>query len=227
MKTMLMTVACTAALIAGSAFAGDFKKINQACEEALALSAIPAELRERANVYVWQDGRFERTISSSGGIHCLVERNHPDAIIPQCVTAAGEDTVLPGLMFRTGKAAAGHTPDEVAAMLKAQFDAGTLSAPSKPGINYMLSAFNRIYVSQADRIVHVAPHTMTFAPGATDESIGGIPALAQSRPGYPMVLESGPHGYIVSFTRHTAEPDDVLAACKGQTDVTAWTASSG
>lgn len=226
MKRIFTSAACVAVLVASPAIAGDFRSLSQSCEEALALSAIPSELRERASVYVWQGERFEKTISSDGGIHCLVERNHPESIIPQCVTEAGEETILPGLMYRTGKFAEGLAPNEVVQIMNEQFESGALAAPQAPGINYMLSPFNRIYVQQADRIVHVAPHTMIFAPNATNESVGGIPQRAQTRPGYPMVLESGPHGYIVTFTEHGAEPDDVLSACREQANIEVWSADT-
>ena len=53
-------------IVATSAAAAEVEMIalDQACEEALALSALPATMRERANVYVWQEDAYVKTISS-------------------------------------------------------------------------------------------------------------------------------------------------------------------
>ncbi|MEM7282183.1 MAG: hypothetical protein AAF438_11200 [Pseudomonadota bacterium] len=198
--------------------AGEFRALSQACEEALALSAMPEALRQNANVYVWQDADFKKTVSSDGGFHCLVERNHNKAIIPQCVSPSGKDSILQGLMFRTKQAAKGLPPNKMQEKLKAAFASGKLIAPKEPGINYMMSAYNYIYVQNSDSFRQVPPHNMFFAPNTTNEMIGGSWELATGNKGYPFVIESGPHGYMITFTEQAAEIHGVVEHCEGEID---------
>ena len=92
-------------------------------------------------------------------------------------------------------------------------------APAGPGVNYMMSAYNRIYSSQSDSFIHFPPHTMFFAPDASAEVVGGSIAMAQEIKGFPFVVEAGSHSYIVTITDRSSEPDDVRAHCRGQIDL--------
>lgn len=200
--------------------AADFQVLTQRCEESLALSALPSALRERANVYVWRDGDFEKTISSDGGIHCVVERNHPHAIIPECITSTGEQSILQGIMEKTRLTASGLSAEDADAKTAEMIEAGDIGSPEAPGVNYMMSAYNRIYSSRTDSIMHFGPHTMFFAPHVSNDVVGGSYAMAKETPGFPFVVEAGTHSYIVTFTSQVAETDDVERHCRGQIDVT-------
>jgi len=211
---------------AAAASAADFRPLTQRCEEALALSALPAALRDRASVYVWKDGAFAKTIASDGGFHCVVERNHPDAIIPECVTSTGEHSILAAIMLQTKLTAEGMPAESVAKKAREMIASGELAAPSGPGVNYMMSAYNLIYSPERDEIGHFGPHTMFFAPDASSEVVGGSYQMARATPGFPFVVEAGSHSYIVSFTQNAAETDDVRTYCKGQIDLTPFADAS-
>jgi len=211
---------------ATAASAADFRPLTQQCEEALALSALPASMRERASVYVWKDGKFEQTIRSDGGFHCIVQRNHPDAVIPECVTSTGENSILKAIMVQTKLTASGMSQDEVEEKTQAMIESGEIAAPDGPGVNYMMSAYNLIYAPNRDEIGHFGPHTMFFAPHASNEVVGGSFQMAQETPGFPFVVEAGTHSYIVSFTQSAAEPDDVQQSCRGQLDLTTFAGGS-
>jgi len=214
-KTMclLAGLLCATGLTAGEI---EFRPLTQRCEEALALSALPAELRPRASVYVWREGRYVKTVSSDGGFHCLVQRNHPEAIIPECVTAAGEDSILVGIMAQTRLTADGLGSEEVDERFQEMTASGDIPPPKGPGVNYMMSAFNFIYSPGRDEVMHFGPHTMFFAPHASNDDIGGSFMAASQTKGFPFVAEAGSHSYIVTFTDKSAEPEDVLADCQGQ-----------
>jgi hypothetical protein len=196
-----------------------FQALTQRCEESLALSALPETLRDRANVYVWRDGEFAKTISSAGGFHCIVQRNHPDSIIPECVTSTGEDSILQGIMVQTKLTASGLPADEVTARFEKMLAEGEIASPKAPGVNYMMSAYNRIYNSSSNSIANIGPHTMFFAPHASNAVVGGSLAMARDTHGFPFVVEAGTHSYIVTFTERSAEVADVLQHCSGQIDV--------
>ena len=219
MKTYLGIAATLLAIDAAAGQTVEFRPLTQRCEESLALSALPVELRDRANVYVWRDGGFEKSISSDGGFHCLVQRNHPDSIIPECVTSTGEHSILQGIVEQTKMTANGMSADEITAQSAKMIEDGEIGVPTEPGVNYMMSAYNRIYTSNSDSIVHIGPHTMFFAPNASNEVIGGSFAMARDTKGFPFVADAGAHSYIVTFTERSAATDDVQANCKGQIDL--------
>jgi len=226
MKSHLKAAAGLLALAALPATAADFKPLSQACEEALALSALPAALRDQASVYVWRNGAFEKTIESDGSFHCVVERNHPDSIIPECVTDTGKDTILAGIEFKTQQTALGLTSDEITDRMKQRFASGALAAPARPGINYMMSAYNYIYIERANEIRTIPPHTMFFAPDVPESVIGQSYDVARQNPGTPMVTASGPHGYMITFTAAASDPTQVVQACEGQVDTRGWQAAT-
>ena len=224
MRSTLARIALLAGLT-GTA-AADFAPLSQACEEALALSALPADLRDKADVYVWRDGEFARTIDNGGGFHCLVERNHPDAIIPECVTASGKDTIFAGLVYKTKLAAQGLSAEEQDAKLNESFANGELQAPPGPGINYMMSAYNYIYIASRDEIRTIPPHTMFFAPEVTADVVGASFEAAVRNPGSPFITASSPHGYMITFTAESSEREQVRQACNGEIDTEGWQAAA-
>lgn len=218
MKKIISVAIGTATFLSAAAGAVDFKPLSQSCEESLALSALPAALRERANVYVWKNGDFEKTISSDGGFHCVVQRNHADAIIPECVTSTGEDSILQGIFEQTRMTAMGMSPQEVADRSAKMVEKGEIGSPTEPGVNYMMSAYNKIYSAEQDTFLRIGPHTMFFAPGASSEVVGGSFAMAQENHGFPFVAEAGAHSYIMTFTDQSSESGDVEKNCSGQLD---------
>ena len=197
----------------------DFQPLTESCEEALALSALPAELRSRADVYVWKGDDFVKTISAGGDFHCLVQRNHDEAIIPECVTATGEGSILQGIIAQTKMHAKGLGAEEVAARAEKMIEAGEIAAPEEAGVNYMMSAYNRIYSPGNDTMLHIGPHAMFFAPGATNEVVGGSFQMAQQNRGFPFVAEAGAHSYIVTFTQTASDSSAVEAHCGGQIEL--------
>ena len=205
-------------LIAGGACAqaSEFRSLTQQCEEALALSALPVALRDRANVYVWRDGDFEQTISSDGGFDCVVQRNHPDSIIPECVSSTGKDSMFAGIVAQTKLTASGMSLEEVTDEFEKMVESGEVPGPTEPGVNYMMSDYNYIYTSNSGRISHIPPHTMFFAPDATNEIVGGSFQAALETPGLPFVAEAGSHSYIITFTASGSDSADVEQHCAGQ-----------
>jgi hypothetical protein len=222
----ISTLATLLALNIAAADAVEFTALTQQCEEALALSALPASLRHRANVYVWRGNDYEQTISSDGGFHCLLQRNHPDSIIPECVTSTGKDSILQGIMVQTKLTAGGLAANDVTETFKSMVQEGEIASPTEPGVNYMMSAYNYIYVPRRDEIVHIGPHTMFFAPNASNEIVGGSFEMAQETPGFPVVAEAGTHSYIITFAARSGETSDVEQACEGQIELATGFASA-
>lgn len=193
-------------------------EMSQACEEALAVSSLPLRLRDRASVYVWKGDDFEKTISSEGGFHCAVQRNHPQAIIPVCFTAHGENSLLPAALYKTKLALNGTSAEEAERLFAAKLLSGEVRPASGPGINYMMSDFISIHTGQEPAFMKVPPHVMFFAPYLTNEDVGGLEVeAAMAQKGVPTVVADNPmHSYMVTFTEAPADRTEVEEKCAGQ-----------
>ena len=216
-STLPRTIACCLLLAAlDAATATDMLPLSQQCEEALALSAGPEPMRDGAGIYVLGKSGYEKTRESKNGYHCLVERNHPQSIIPQCFDAASRDANLASILDEGRLLARGASFAEVADYRQQQRASGKLKLPAGPGVVYMVSDYNYIYVDGNEQLLKVAPHVMFHAPNLSNDDIASSPAAAMSNPGVPFVTAEGPHGFMTSFTRRAADSSAVVAACGDQ-----------
>lgn len=209
---MLRMTGLVLILTAPSVFAGD---LSAECEKELALSALPDRLRSEATVYV-RNGERYKVVQQGSNFSCIVERNHPLSIIPQCMDSKGRDSILPALIWKSERIMAGESPEQVTEKYKDKLAKGEFAAPAGAGVSYMTSAFNWIHIAARDQRIAVGPHVMFYAPDVENMQIGGSQQYSQSNRGMPFVLDPGPHGYMISFVEKTSEPDAVLAACDGQ-----------
>ena len=216
-KTILKSFAVAlAALLALPAFATDRLQLSQECEIAVARSALPKSLRDDASVYALVHGKYQKVVEGSGPFTCIVERNHPDSVIPQCMDAAGVDSVLPAILDRSNMAVAGATFETIEAANKEKLDSGHYHAAARPGVNYMMSDYNYIFVGSAGKVLKVPPHVMFYAPGLTNDDIGGSFKGMIENVGTPSTFQEGLHGYMLTYTEHRADPNEVAEACAGQ-----------
>lgn len=209
LQSLAMVVTATVCMPATA----DRLALSQACEIAVAKSALPARLRADASVYALVDGNYRKVVEGDGVFTCVVERNHPDSVIPQCMDQAGVDTVLPAIIDRSEMLVSGASLEEVTSTNQEKLHHGEYSAAARPGVNYMLSDYNYIYVSSAQAIMKVPPHVMFYAPGISNEDIGGSFQDMVQNIGTPFVFSEGPHGYMVTYSEHSADPAEVTQAC--------------
>ncbi len=209
--------AAAAVLMAGATSAADQNLLTPACETALALSALPQALRDDASVYVRTAAGFELERQGDGPFTCIVERNHADALIPQCPDAAGADTVIPAIIQRSEWALEGIEAAERRERFLAAVERGDFEAPARPGISYMMSEFNYVWNATNAELMVIPPHVMFYAPNLSDEDIGGSQELGLgSNRGYPFITGEGIHGYMISMVERGSDSSDVAAACAGQ-----------
>ncbi|NVJ98371.1 MAG: hypothetical protein HWE25_09475 [Alphaproteobacteria bacterium] len=204
----------TFASLALSASAAHADYLTQTCEEAVALSALPAQLRAGSSVYVLTETGFKKTIEGNGPFTCIVERNHPNAIIPQCLDTEGARTIIPAIQHRTLMAMRGETAANISQDFHERAANGEYSAPKSIGVNYMMSHYNYIYIRSMKQIMRIPPHLMHYAPHVTDKDVGAVEGAQQK--GLPHIGDPGIHGYFISFVESPASPSDVMNSCKGQ-----------
>jgi len=185
------------ALLAAPATAAGWKPDLMArdLETAAALAAGPASIAAESGVYVLAAGGFELARPSKNGFHCLVERSHPGAFEPQCFDEEGSRTLLRAVLLAAELRMAGRTIEEIEREVARGYAEGRLRAPSRPGINYMLSAENRVPVDpEGKTIIPYRPHLMFYVPYLTNADLG-----SDGGPGSPLFVinEGAPGAYAI------------------------------
>lgn len=214
--TCLSVSTAASLLIATPSLGDDRQSLSRDCEVALALSALPSRLREGASVYALVDNEYVLAVSGDGPFTCVVERNDDEALIPQCMDKAGVKSVLPAILDRSRLSLDGHSYHELTEVIDEKLAKGDYPATERAGISYMMSDYNYIYTPSAKRVLKVPPHVMFYAPNLTNADIGGSFEDMTTNIGTPAVLSEGPHGYMVVYTLHAADANDVATACEGQ-----------
>jgi hypothetical protein len=190
------------------------QNLSTQCEQALALSALPKGLRANASAYTYSENGFEKTLTRGGPFTCIVERNHPGSIVPQCLDEEGTNVIVPAIIHKSNLALKGMKPSDIRTDFEERVKRGEYEAPASIGVNYMTSHYNYIYIQGTDRMVRVPPHLMHYAPNVTDEQVGA--KAGDQRKGLPHINQQGVHGYYISFVEHASDKADVERVCKGQ-----------
>jgi len=156
-------------------------------ELALARTAAPPSLSERATIKVLTRSGFVVAHEGNNGAVCMVMRGFaaptytpaqfrdlvydPTVRAPICFTAPAAKVAMPYYEMRTTLALEGRDPDQIAAAVKAAYTKGTL--PRRDGVTfaYMWSAHQHL----ASGIGAWHPHVMLFAPNYDNAMVGGNP----------------------------------------------------
>jgi hypothetical protein len=194
----------------------------------LALSALPAHLRDNATVYVLNpDKGFEVARKGTNGFHAFVARTGDDTFHGSWPLKQYRDDILYPISFDEAGAKAqmrvffdaaemqakGTPPEELKKTIQERYKTGYYKAPERAGVSYMLSPILRTYVNP-DENENVAtsniPHVMHYAPNVSDEEVGAATPTPEQLTYYsqhgrwpdtpdPFVILHGPHGYMVQF----------------------------
>jgi hypothetical protein len=168
-------------------------------EIALALSACPSTVAAGAGVYVLGEAGYEKARDSRNGFVAIVAHALPISQEPQCMDAEGAKTHLPRLLKQGELRAQGKTIDEIQRYVAGAFARGEFVAPSKPGVDYMLSTQNLPpdAAGKGERVEHFPPHVMIYAPFITNKDLG----VDGSEDGPLLVVGEGtPHALIIITT---------------------------
>ena len=181
----------------------------------LALSALPPHLRDEATVYVVGTSQtFEIARQGNNGFHAFVSRLDPNAfngawpyteyrddiLLPIAFDDAGSRAHMPVYFDMAEMRASGTPAEKLKAIVVERWDTGHYQVPTRTGISYMLAPMFRTYRNPDVEVNQVgttnAPHYMFYAPGVSNEDIGG-----KFMSEHPFILNQkrGPHGYIIQF----------------------------
>lgn len=187
-----VTLAGTGPARADEPTAGSPEPLPREQEVAAALEAGPASIAEDAGVYALEASGYVQVRPSGNGFHCLVGRSAPGSFEPQCFDEEGSATILRELLLTAELRARGLGTEEVEAGVAAAYADGRLRAPSRPGINYMLSERNLVPVDEKGTIRPYRPHVMFYVPYLTNRDVG-------AGPGSPVFVvgEGTPSAYAI------------------------------
>lgn len=192
---MFQMLIVTGLLLVASAQAAE-PPMARAEEIALARSAGPEAVSAGASVWVLGESEYERAIEGDNGFNCLVMRRWGAAfdnqkkifetpggvIAPICYDAKASGAPMKEQFLRAKLGLAGMSHDEIRDAVMAAYDSGDLVALEGVAFAYMYSAAQRL----GPGVGAWHPHVMVYAPGYTNEMIGGASVVS----GDPVVAEA-------------------------------------
>jgi hypothetical protein len=156
-------------------------------EIAMARTAAPAIIADRASVKVLTRTGYEVASQGDNGAVCLVMRGFtaptytpaplrdlvydPSVHAPICFAAPAARAVLPYYELRTRLAMAGKTPDQIGEAVQAAYVKGELPRRDGATFAYMFSAHQHL----GPGIGAWRPHVMVFVPYADATTVGATP----------------------------------------------------
>ncbi len=166
---------------------------DEKAEIALARSAGPASIAEKADVMVLRRDGYATAVEGSNGFVCIVERSWAKGIddadfwnqkvrAPICFNAAAARSFLPIFLMKTKLVLAGKSRAEIGATTAAALDKKELPVLEPGAMCYMMS--KQQYLSDHDMSWH--PHVMIYASGDAVRSWGAeandSPVIAATDP---------------------------------------------
>jgi hypothetical protein len=175
------------------------KLMDRAKEIALAVSACPAAVAAKAAVYVLEKSGYIKVRESQNGFTAIVQHAVPESQDPQCMDAEGTRTFLPRYLKVAELRAQGKSPEEIRRFVADAFAKGIFQAPTRPGVDYMLSKENLTPNAQGG-VVPFPPHVMFYAPYLTNAEVGLEATLGpDGNPVGPafVAAEGSPHALLI------------------------------
>jgi hypothetical protein len=140
-------------------------------EIALALSACPSFVANKAAVYVLEKAGYVKVRDSQNGFTALVQHSLPTAQEPRCMDAEGTRTHLPRLLKVAELRGEGKSREEIQRFVADAFAKGVFQPPARPGVDYMLSTENLV-PNEKGIVGPYPPHVMFYAPYLTNAELG-------------------------------------------------------
>jgi len=159
-------------------------------EIALAVSAAPAELSNKATVYAVRDGKVLTIRAGTNGSSCMVARDsHAGSLYPICYNPEGTRTVLKRELMEVRLRTLGVAEDSIDRAVESAYKRGELEIPKDVALAYMMSPQQVLFSSpekDGRRVGAWHPHLMLYVPGATPAKFG----LSDSGSGEPIQVVS-------------------------------------
>jgi hypothetical protein len=163
--------------------------MDRAGEIAMAKSAAPPSIADKATILVLTRKGYETAVKGSNGFVCMVDRSwmsqydfpefwNPHMRGPQCYNPAAVRSILPYTIRRTELVLAGRSKPEIAAAIGKDIERHALPPLETGAMSYMLSKEG--YLNDGGR--NWRPHVMFYFPRANRAEWGA------DQPGSPVML---------------------------------------
>jgi hypothetical protein len=150
---------------------------DEKSEIALARSAAPGFISDRAQVMVLGREGYKTAVKGTNGFLCMVERSwgqstdqtefwNPKMRAPHCFNAQAKRSFAPIYLMKTRLVLAGKSKAEIAHAITTALDNKELPALEPGAMAYMMS--KQQYLNDRDKSWH--PHAMFFSPGDMTKS---------------------------------------------------------
>ena len=152
------------------------RSLGEAEEIAMAMTAAPAEISSKADIYVLRGTEFVKARQGTNGCACMVGRDlHDGSRYPICFDQEGAKTTL-FREIKQGTLRAKGTPEaDVRRIVDQAYKSGELRMPARPAMAYMLSPQQVLFSSPLAEGVRVGawwPHVMLMMPDVVPEQFG-------------------------------------------------------
>ncbi|MGO9804617.1 MAG: hypothetical protein ACLPTM_04315 [Steroidobacteraceae bacterium] len=191
-------VLCAAASFAATAAPAAYERMApldeylmpKIAEVALARSAAPAAIADKATVLTLGHKGYDTAVNGSNGFTCLVERSwmspfenpefwNPKMRGPVCYNPAASKSVLAYTLYRTKLVLDGRSKAQVLEEVRAAFERKELPSPAPGAMSFMMSKDGYL----GDAAGHWHSHLMFHVPKADAASWGA------NLPGSPVVFD--------------------------------------
>jgi hypothetical protein len=159
----------------------------QADEVALAKSAAPPTVSDRATIRVFTPNGYQTAVNGDNGFVCEVERGFaapsfspaplrqivydPSVRAPICFNPEAARTYMKYQDVRTSLAMRGKSPDDISKAVMQAYASGEIPKMRMAGFAYMFSA-DMFLGHGVPNGGHFHPHIMVFSPNQTDRMLG-------------------------------------------------------
>lgn len=194
------------------------KLMSRGREIALAMSAGPADVADKATIYVLRAGGYVKAREGTNGFTCLVVRDTPKDVAPVCHDPEGGRTVVPRLLAEARLRAEGKSDRQIRLAINEGLRTGKYRVPQRVGIAYMLSTENAGLIN--GKIIRPRPHVMFYAPYVKMDDIGARRSDI-FHPDLPVVISEGEfNAYVVM---HARDADPAIHSPSGNLEAAAPT----
>ena len=156
-------------------------------EAVLARTAAEPDISAEATVWVLTRHGYVLHSQGTNGWTCMVERDHPESLAPQCYDPEGTRTIVPGVHRQEVLRAGGLSYRDAVAQVEEEFRTGVLAPPSRPVVSYMLSKEQRLHATpEGPAVGSWKPHVMIYHPMFSNDALalpaGGLASVSSLGP---------------------------------------------
>jgi hypothetical protein len=162
--------------------------VDPKAEIALARSAAPAAISNKATVLVLRKGGYQTAIRGTNGFTCLVERSwmspmdspefwNPRIRGPICYNPPAVQSILPYTINRTNLALAGLSKAQMRARIVATLAQNGLPSPAQGAMSYMMSKGGYLSDAGGHWYPHLMFHIRTASAKTWGADVNGSPVM--------------------------------------------------